>query len=262
MLRHAETLHDILRVLFPRSAVHVSQAWTKSEVFSRILRSDGPVRQVHVLAHGDTRHLSLAHGFGGRTRLLERARRFNRMVTSDFDRAVASVRDEDAIVQGYLTFGLSSGERAALRARHLPDAQWQLWGIEQATDSNDSSHAAGDPELRHYMGRFAAVQGDGTSLGQEIAIALRVFATTSPISTAAMLPAAASTVQGGRRPPVPPAWTTHAPRTGARSSTTLVCGLPYAPDDPDIARRQLPAALGDLYLHGRGRGAAVPRFAR
>ena len=257
MARRAETLHDVLRMLFPRSAVQLFQAWSKSEIFDRIVRSVRPVGKLHVLAHGDHTHLSLAHAFAGGRRLLERARHFNRLVMPDFARAVASLEDEDALVQGYLTHSLSTVAVGALRDCHVPNAHWQLWPIAETRNGSGSaitSTLRAHPELKHYLDGLAHAEHGIGSLAQEIAMKVHVFATVSPVRAAPLLSAPADAPQRGEP------WIPYAPGTGVASAATLVCGLPHR--RAEVAQGRLPAAFANLYLVGHGRRAPISSVAR
>jgi hypothetical protein len=137
----ARTLETSLRKLFPGDDVHVVQAWTKEKIVDALERATAPIREVHLAAHGAATWVSLAYHFD--PRLAARILRVNGLPASEHDRALETMRSEDALVAGYLSHGIDPARLARVRANHGPGASWQIWGCY----AGESPTRFGDPSL-------------------------------------------------------------------------------------------------------------------
>lgn len=174
------TLGVILQKLFPHSEIRVRRAWQKSKVFDALKAADKPIRQVHIMAHGDSTWLSLAYEYDGGKRLKKRVRKFNTMTTLSRDkRAFKQWAEEDAIIAGYFTHSLPASEVSALKQKHLADAGWQIWGCFAGKEKDKFESA--DPELDDYLKRFALGQrgAEVSGIAVEIAKSLGVTCTAA-----------------------------------------------------------------------------------
>jgi hypothetical protein len=215
----AAQLRDALRYLYPGRAIKVAAAWSRAHVFERLLNERDSIDQVHVIAQGDAHRLDLAYRYDDGRRLLERARRVARGATSPERRAEVALRDEDALVSGWLSNAASREQLAALRAHHRTGACWQLWTAPEPLRTLPDRHYL---ELAAYSRALsAAASPDG--LAAEIARQLAVPCTTGLEA----LRTPNRQREGEWTWGAPAGWHTFWPNGARSSETVLLCGLPH-----------------------------------
>lgn len=123
----AETLADSLRHLFPGDDVVVRQAWTKDVILSALETAAAPVRQVHIVAHGEETGISLAYFYGDLSRLRTRMEANSRLPGTAEQKAIAALRGDDALLAGLFGRALDRQRVKAIRAKHAVGAGWHLW---------------------------------------------------------------------------------------------------------------------------------------
>lgn len=177
----AVTLSTILKKWFGigGTTVMVLKTWSKDRLFEALDQAKAPIRQVHIMGHGDASGMSLAYRYDKKKRLRDRALRFNRMTgKKPLELAKLQWKAEDALEVGYFEHGMDSGVRAALKEKHAKDACWQLWGC-FAGDETTELGTTGDPVFDAYFRRFALGKAEVPGIAVEIATQLGVTCTAA-----------------------------------------------------------------------------------
>ena len=125
----AQTLGRMLQLQNSGKVVQVIQSWTKDILFSTLENSKEKIIQVHICAHGDTTWLSMAYHFGNR---LQTRRDFlddpAQSAMTPTQKGNWALRNEDAVVAGYITRILTTAQKTKIKNNHVPNASWQIWG--------------------------------------------------------------------------------------------------------------------------------------
>ena len=174
----AETLGVMLGKLFPKDKVYVRQAWTKDVVMQELENAKEPIRQVHIACHGDSTWLSLAYHFDQGDRIHKRAQKYNGQALPDDERAIAAMKEEDALVAGYLTHGLEPARVTAIKSKHAKDAGWQVWGCYAGYPVDVFTTGSG-AELDAYFLRFNLGKSALDGIMVEVAKTFGVFCTAA-----------------------------------------------------------------------------------
>ncbi|HZF47526.1 MAG TPA: hypothetical protein VE093_02690 [Polyangiaceae bacterium] len=167
----AKTLENILTHWFMSTRVYVRQAWNKDILFRELERATLPIRQVHIMAHGESTQVSLAYRYDDGKRLKDRIKKFNLDKSTPKEKlAFRQWQAEDALVVGYLRHYLGNKGIAKIKNNHARDASWQIWGCysgfpEATLGTSD------DVERNVYFRRFAYKQNTATISGIAVEIA-------------------------------------------------------------------------------------------
>jgi len=174
----AETLKVSLEKLFPADDIRVQQAWTKDQILPLLESPPERIRQVHIACHGLASRLSLAYYYDHLTRLRALARHYNVAPGTEDDRAIAAMRDEDALLAGFFSRALDPARVATIRGNHESGASWQIWGC-FAGQSLVRFEYTGDPDLTPYFDRFNFGLGNVPGIAVDIATSLDVTCTAA-----------------------------------------------------------------------------------
>ncbi|MEM7374376.1 MAG: hypothetical protein AAF587_37625 [Bacteroidota bacterium] len=165
----AQTLGKTLQHLHPTSDVKVVQAWTKDIIIRELEAADKPIKQVHIVAHGDSGWISLAYGFGRGNRINGRISRINALSVSENEKALQTLKDEDALVAGFLTRGLSASKKTKIKGNHASNAFWQIWGCFSGWATTKFNGDPDDAEWDKYFKRLNFGQARLDGIAVEIA---------------------------------------------------------------------------------------------
>ena len=173
----ASTLATCIRNISPDLDVHVVQSWTKDKIISALSSAPSPVEQVHIVSHADATGISLAYHFDGR--LDQRVLKYLESTDPEDVKAVAALKEEDALLSGYFTRGLDEAGRDSLTAKLAPESSWQIWGCWSGFPATQFGHADLDAERRAYFDRFNFGQSSVPGIAMDIATSLGVYCTAA-----------------------------------------------------------------------------------
>src|SRR6266511_2175652 len=173
----ARTLEMTLKKLFPGDDVHVIQAWTKEKILDALEHATAPIRDVHIAAHGAATWISLAYHFN--PRLVARILRVNALAMSEHERALETMRSEDAMIAGFFTNAIDPARLAAIRANHGPGASWQIWGCYAGESPTRFGDPSLPPPLFEYFQRLNLGLAQVDGVAAEIAKRLGVVCTAA-----------------------------------------------------------------------------------
>lgn len=161
----AQTLGKSLQFLHPNDSVEVIQAWTKDIIFNALESSPLKIKQVHIIAHGDSQWLSLAYHFDNGNRLINRATAIGAMAGTDTDKAIESLKQEDALSVGFSRV-LPATQKQKIKDNHSADACWQIWGCFAGYSTSNFTGGTGNAILDAYFLRlnFGLPSQDGISV--------------------------------------------------------------------------------------------------
>jgi len=128
-----------------------------------------PIRQVHIFCHGDSSWLSLAYHFDQGRQLLDRARAINGLGGTEDYKALESLKQEDAVVTGFLSRVLNADDKARIKTNHATGASWQIWGCFSGYPSTSFDGDPDDADLDKYFKRFNFGQHSIDGIAVEIA---------------------------------------------------------------------------------------------
>lgn len=174
----AETLGVSIKKLFPHDNIRVQQAWTKDIILQTLESAVEPIRQVHVVSHANPTRLSLAYRYDGNARLRTLALKHNTLNHSSDELAINAMREDDALVAGFLANALEKSRLAKIKSNHLYGANWQIWGC-YAGCATARFEGIGDPDIDSYFERLNFDMLEVPSIAIDIARSLGVICTAA-----------------------------------------------------------------------------------
>lgn len=193
----ARTLKVSRKTAFSGDTFEVHQAWDKKQILDTLLNASEQIREVHIVAHGDSTRLSLSYQYKGLPYLREIAQKANQTARnhSSEQGALHGYLLDPAINLNYFhkyysgsisTPGGSTGvppnyERNAtlnkLRNK-VSGSEWQIWACYTANPQDVNYFSGvGDPTIDSYLERYNFGRTDWPCIAKELANELNVKVT-------------------------------------------------------------------------------------